>query len=110
MSRDEDLQQRISETLDRQEVDGSTRDALRQSRKLALEASSDHRWSIRVPAFAIAAVVIAGIGVALLYPAIDEEQIPASAFDDLVVIDSEDELELFEELEFYVWLEQQEQG
>ena len=51
-----------------------------------------------------------GISAALLYPTITEQDLPASAFDDLVVIDSEDELELLEELEFYVWYDQQEQG
>ena len=65
------------------------------------------RW---LPAAAVAALLLVAVGVSLLYPKLGDPPVPATAFDDLVVIDSEAELELLEELEFYVWLEQQEQG
>ena len=114
MSKDEDLMRRIGEALDRQAVDEDAGDALRRARLHALDSESrDARprfarqpW---IPA-TVTAVLLVGIAAALLYPSIDQPQIPANDFDDLVVIDSEDELELLEELEFYVWLDQQEQG
>ena len=112
MSSDEDLNRKLGEVLDRQVVDEDARDALRRARGRALAAGVRRqggrpRW---IPAAAVAVLVLVAVGVGLLYPRLGEQPMPASTFDDLVVIDSEDELELLEELEFYVWLEQQEQS
>ncbi len=112
MSSSEDPNQKLGEILDRQVVDDDARAALRRARNAALDAgarphSRRPRW---FPAAAVAALLLLGIGVALLYPGLNQPPMPAASFDDMVVIDSEDELELLEELEFYVWLEQQEQG
>ena len=112
MSSNEDPNKKLGEILDRQVVDDDARAALRRVRDAALDAGARPRrrrthW---VPAAAVAALLLVGIGVALLYPELEQSPMPAGTFDDLVVIDSEDELELLEELEFYVWLEQQEQG
>ena len=112
MSRNKDPNQKLGEILDRQVVDDDTRAALSRARNSALDAgtrlhSRRPRW---IPAAAVAALLLVGIGVALLYPELNQPPMPAATFDDLVVIDSEDDLELLEELEFYVWLEQQEQG
>ena len=38
----------------------------------------------------------------------DSSQMPPLAADEIAVMTSEDELELFEELEFYLWLEDEE--
>ncbi len=110
MSRDEDLNRQIGETLDRQVVDDAARAALRQARLAALENAPRGRRSRWIPAAAVTTLLVVGIATALLYPILDRQQLPDTAFDDLVVIDSEDELELLEELEFYVWLEQEGKG
>ena len=36
----------------------------------------------------------------------NEAEFPAADIEDLAVISSEDELEFFEELEFYIWVEE----
>lgn len=43
-----------------------------------------------------------------MYPQLGDSSLPRAEVDDLVVITDEDELEFYEELEFFVWLEQEE--
>lgn len=105
MNDDERLERRVRETLNRQAVDPATRDALQAARLAALDGRrplAGRRW---VPATALAALLlIVGLW---LYPDITEQALPQAPVDDLVVITDEDELDLFEELEFYIWLEQE---
>ena len=109
MSDDEKLIRRLRQTLDRQAVDDGVRSELQRARRAALEAAPRRARTSWWPA-AVAAGLLIGAATALLYPQLAPEQVPDAAFEDLAVIDGEDELELLEELEFYVWLEQQEQG
>ncbi len=105
MSNDEQFERRLRETLNRQSLDRRTRDALQAARVAALDgrrSGGPRRW---IPATA-AAVVLLVVG-AWLYPQLREPGLPRLEVDDLVVITDEDELELFEELEFYVWFEQE---
>ncbi|MDH3449677.1 MAG: hypothetical protein OEO18_16145 [Gammaproteobacteria bacterium] len=105
MDKDQKLQQAVKKTLDRQITDPETRNALRTARLAAL-ANEDRggipRW---VSATAFASLAMVAIAV-LIGRGINDVEMPQLPDDDLVVITSDDELELFEELEFYVWFDQ----
>ncbi len=105
MSNDERFERRLRKILNRQTVDRPTRDALQTARLAALDGrrlAGSRRW---IPAAALAALLLV-VGV-WLYPHLGDEGLPGVEVDDLVVITDEDELELYEELEFYVWFEQE---
>ncbi len=110
MSDDEKFERRLRETLNRQALDRHTRDALRAARLAALDGRrpAGSRRRIPVPAYAAAAfaTLLLVVG-AWLYPQLRDPGLPEAEVDDLVVLTDEDELELFEELEFYVWYEQE---
>ena len=109
MSNDERFERNLRETLNRQTIDRQTRDALQAARLAALDGkrpAGPNRW---IPTSAYAATAFAALLLvvgAWLYPHLGDEGLPEVEVDDLVVITDEDELELFEELEFYVWFEQ----
>ncbi len=110
MSNDERFERRLRQILNRQTLDRQTRDALQAARHAALDGrrtiGSRHwmpRSAIATSAFA-ALLLVVGV---LLYPHLRDPGLPRVEVDDLVVITDEDELELFEELEFYVWFEQE---
>ena len=108
MNSDDELKTRVKNRLDSQPVDAGTRDALRAARHTALDsarAAGPRTW---IPATAVGLAIVL-VASALLLRGIDDGQLPAMAADDLAVIASEDELELFEELEFYAWYEQENQ-
>ena len=105
MSNDERFARRLGKILGRQTVDRPTRDALQAARLAALDGrrpAGSRRW---IPAAAMAALLLV-VGV-WLYPRLGDSSLPGLEVDDLVVITDEDDLELFEELEFYVWYEQE---
>ncbi|MDH3386744.1 MAG: hypothetical protein OEN02_02475 [Gammaproteobacteria bacterium] len=105
MDKDQQLQQAIKKTLDRQATDPETRNALRAARIAALAGETRGgipRW-VSATAFASLAMVAVAVLIGRGIDDIEMLQLPA---DELVVISSDDELELFEELEFYVWFDQ----
>ena len=111
MSNDEKFARRLGKILDRQTVDRSTRDALQAARRDALDGRRPAGSRRFIPATAYAATCAAALLLVVgfwLYPQLGDNGLPGVEVDDLVVITDEDELELYEELEFYVWLEQEE--
>ena len=105
MSNDERFARRLGKILNRQTVDRPTRDALQAARLAALDGqrpSGSRRW---IPAAAMAALLLVVGG--WLFPQLGDRGLPGVEVDDLVVITDEDDLELYEELEFYVWFEEQ---
>jgi hypothetical protein len=96
-------------------LDGHTRSQLAQARARALDAGSAgwrNRFDARAwfPAGAAAAAVLAAL-VVWQGPYMTENPIGSSvelaAFDDLDILLGDEELELYEELEFYAWLLEQ---
>ncbi len=105
MSSDERFAGRLRKILNRQTIDRPTREALQAARHAALDGrrpSGSRRW---LPATALAALLLV-FGV-WIYPQFGENGLPRVEVDDLVVITDEDELEFYEELEFFVWFEQE---
>ncbi len=91
-------------------LDGATRSRLAQARAAAVEALAprpSQRWlptgGPRIAALGLAA----GLAVAIVWMP-ERASVPTeslTAFDDLDLLLEEEELELFEELEFYAWLD-----
>ena len=108
MNKDDELGQRIKTTLDRQQVDDATRNELRRARLAALDAADAPRRRAWMPATAVASLVLV-VAAAFLFRGVEDVTLPQAAAEDLAVIASEDEFELLEEFEFYIWLEQQDQ-
>lgn len=104
MNKDRQLQQDIKKVLDRQALDSETGNALRAARERALEQKPATRIPGWLPSTAIACLVLVAV-VLLALRMDDSSELPQMSADEIAVITSEDELELFEELEFYIWLE-----
>jgi hypothetical protein len=95
-------------------LDGATRSRLSRARAAAVEAAEGARHGARFGfrfgglkfAGAAAAVALA-IVIAWQPSLVGTNDAQQSAFDDLDILLDEEELDLFEELEFYAWLEEQ---
>jgi len=93
-------------------LDGATRSKLAQARARAVEAQTRRdvfAWPSMarlMPAGALAAALLAAVVVWQLSPPPRSE--PAlAALSDLDILLGDEELELFEDLEFYTWLQEQ---
>ncbi|MDX1561850.1 MAG: hypothetical protein R3305_02945 [Gammaproteobacteria bacterium] len=94
-------------------LDGQTRSRLAQARAKAVDAAQRRRFSFwleprqLLPASGVAAAVLA---VALFWqPGFETEVVPveANVIDDFDILLEGENLDLFEELEFYAWLLEQ---
>lgn len=105
MNEQDPLAQKIKKTLDQQALSDETSRALRAARMAALDSGSSQSRQPWKPVVAVASVamLIAGI---LIYGFPDEVGFPEENIEDLVVIVSEDELDFYQDLEFYYWLEE----
>ena len=113
MSRDEEkFVNEIKRQLDRQaeSLDGQTLSRLRQARAAAQAESGG--WQLRwqpVALFASAAVLAVVVWIAM--PINNSSEPRMAALDDMELLASNDDLEFYEEIDFYQWLEvQDEQG
>jgi hypothetical protein len=93
-------------------LDGATRSRLAQARAAAIDAAGQpegRRWlrldGVRVAALGVAAML--AVAVVWLPQQAPEPAVELTAFDDLDILLDEEELDLFEELEFYAWLDAQ---
>ena len=85
------------------DLDANTLSKIRQIRSQAIEKAEtkNTKWSgVMAGALATACVMVFAVAIFLKTPTIE----PVSV-DDLELISSSDNLELFEDLEFYEWLE-----
>jgi len=115
----ERIRRRLDEDVDA--LDSATLSRLEQARRLALAAATQPRRPWRrigwldsrpagdwlIPAGAFASVVATALALTLMVSA--PEHGVARAADDLELISAGEELELYENLEFYQWLEIREQ-
>jgi len=106
MSSDDDkFLQRMKEQLDREldELDPATARRLQKGRLAALEAAErPHRNPLWMPGLALASVSVLAVA---LWLAIPQQSSPdVSAFDDLELMADSQELEFYQEAEFYYWL------
>ncbi len=101
------LETRTKKAFD-QSVDGldaATLSKLNQGRQRALAEGqkADRRWLHWMPAAGAAAVAVLAVG--LLRGPGDIDMIAAPQTSDLEIILSEESIEMFEDLEFYSWLD-----
>lgn len=105
MTEQDQWQDRVRQTLDRQEVDEPTRLALGAARNAALDGahrSALPRWG-RAAAFATLLLAVAAV---IVFDQLQHSGFPRAEVDDLAVIASDDDFELYEELEFYIWFDE----
>ncbi len=104
------LAKNIKQTLDDsvESLDGNTLSRIRQVRAHAIDKAIDHaatkhsNWSIILSgALATACVMVFAVMILLQSP-VSNQGIP---LDDLDLISSSESLELYEDLEFYEWLD-----
>ncbi len=117
MSKDQDkLVNQIRQRLDQQseELDGETLSRLRQARARAVDAGG--RKGFNLPGFgggvvAFASVSVLAVAVWLAVPTDTIQEMPALAeapvFDDMELLAATEELEFYEDIEFYYWLDTQ---
>ena len=88
-------------------LDAATLSKLNQGRQAALEELSDtspaKQWLRWAPATGVAAAVLVAVMV-LRGPLVNDIQ-PGATVSDLEILLDEDSLEMFEELEFYSWID-----
>lgn len=85
------------------ELEPSTVDALKQLRRQALSQPTRRLWQTPYPALAMAATVIIAVAVVVLNPATQPSDM--SELEDLPMLTSDEELEFYQELDFYNWLD-----
>jgi anti-sigma-K factor RskA len=108
MKHSDPLVQKIKHTLDQQTLDTDTTRQLAQARQKALQQSQPFwRMSYAVPAMVMASLMAIVVMINQQLP----DQSPsfaADSIDTFEILSSKDELEMYENLEFYVWLDEQE--
>lgn len=97
------LEQSLSTAFDNSvdKLDQVTANSIRRVRELALSGKTGRYTGLRIPAFALASVCIAVI----IYVILPENSQPVLEVDDFEMLSSTDTIELYEDLEFYQWLE-----
>ncbi len=93
-----------------QGLDAATRSALNQSRQVALKELGSRR-PLRMTWLPAAGVAAAGVAALMLWtanPTLEQKAVPGAA--DIEILLTEDSLEMLEELEFYSWMELDEQA
>ena len=89
------------------ELDGATRSKLTQARHRALaeleQPPAAFGW---LPQAALATLAAAAVGI-WVFSGSDSELTESAAVADIEILLSDDELEFYEELDFYAWLESQ---
>lgn len=105
MNKDTKIQNDIKNTLEQQTLDAKTRDALHAARLSALDHGSRKPLPGWIPATALASIALVVVGT-FIYRGVNDVELPQVAADELAILASEDDLELLEELEFYVWFDE----
>lgn len=109
MSRDDEkFVNNIKQQLDRQaeELDGQTLSRLRQARAGALAEDGGRQWHWQ-PLAAFASVAVLAVAVWLALPLNNGDERNMAALDDMELLAARDDPEFYEEIEFYAWLESQ---
>jgi hypothetical protein len=116
---DKELLNAAKATLDAKAavVDDEVRQRLQQAREAAVLAATDAlkqpsksappRWLI--PAGGIAAIGLV-IGISVFQIRTAQETSPMASIEDMPLLTAPEDLELYEELDFYQWLAEEEQG
>ncbi len=108
----ERFEQQIRQTLDQSSagLDGETLSRLRQARSQALAAARPrparpNRW---MPAAAMAGITTLAVGIWLQQPS-QESPALLAGIEDIELLAAQEDIEFYEDLDFYLWLESQAQ-
>ena len=97
----------IKKTLDQQSLDEDTRRKLAEARRQALDAVEVARPEHYRPAMlALASIAVLAIAVSLTFWP-KNQAVTVDSIESFEIITSQESLELYEDLEFYVWLGEQ---
>ncbi len=107
MDKDRQFQQDLKQTLERRTLDVKTRRDLKAARIAVLDYKPGQSIPTWMPAAALSCLLLVIVG-AFLYRGIEGVELLQINAEELAIITNEDELELLEELEFYVWFDQEE--
>ena len=110
----ESREQQIPESV-KLRLDGIRAEAMRKASESLDKANAEHkgsgwkwsRWApqgFAVPASAFASICVLVTTLAIFIPSEPLETMPLAVAEDSLVLASEDEIELYENLEFYQWL------
>ena len=111
--RDREIERRAKQVFDASvaSIDGHTRSRLAQARNQALETGRrpNHWYLPGRPRLVVAGAVAAALlaAVLVMQPLLPEAEHQLTTFDDLDILLGEEDLEFFEDLEFYAWLDEQ---
>lgn len=102
---DDDFLKQINKALDQQtdELDAESLSRLNQARQTAIQQTGRQPFRLNwLPTTGLAAAVI--MGMLFMFKAEDMNVIQQGDVDEIELIASSDQLELFEQLDFYLWL------
>ena len=101
---------KVRQTLNDQPLDAETRQRLNRMRMDVLSRATTRRWMHFVkPLLAIASVAIIAVFVSLQLQQ-SESIATVDKIDAFEIISSNDDLEMYQNLEFYLWLDEQKSG
>jgi hypothetical protein len=100
------LNSRIKRELEQSLLDKDVEQQLINARHLALQPREPGIWQrYRIPVLALASICIIAISLVLLNPV--QKSATPDSFEAFEVITTAEELEMIENLEFYLWLDEQ---
>ncbi|WP_298273540.1 hypothetical protein [Geobacter sp.] len=91
-------------------LDGRTAARLREMRFAAVEAAGRRRWFAAIPRWAtaggVATIAVAVVATSLWFTRVQREK-PVAGIDDMEIITTREHIQLYEDLDFYRWLAEQ---
>jgi hypothetical protein len=110
MKHSDPLIKNIKQTLDQQTLDADTRQKLAQARAQALQPAQPWwRLNYLVPAMVMASV-LAVVLLLNVQPGDQATDYRADSIESFELLSSSDDIEMYQDLDFYIWLEQEPLG
>lgn len=107
MKHSDNLAQKIKQTLDAEVLDEELQNQLKHARRQALDQPQQKAASrYLTPALAFASVCVIAVTISLTITQSDKPE-AVDNIDSFDIMTSTDSLEMYENLEFYMWLEQE---
>lgn len=108
---EDQFEQQLKQTLDQGNaaMDGETLSHLRRARHQALAAQHRPAYANRwIPATAMAGAAALAVGLWLHQP-VQKNQVLVAGLEDIDLLAAQEDIDFYEELDFYLWLESQQQ-
>ena len=106
---EQDFIRDIRQTLDQAPLDAATTQQLDQLRRAALQPTPRRHWMrFAMPVAAFASISVLALALLLLQNQRQHSSPGVDSVDAFEIISSSDALEMYQNLEFYLWLDEQE--